>query len=192
MGVLSPFTSRRDDDGTDPEQKFGFRAFIAAVNEDFESSDIDPLLKVLPVLDADAETAGRKAQEGTTVDHVLRESSKSSELDEMRPFLLAIPGWVNLFDPPAARRLVRLVATVLGSSQKAARSLNATSGANSFAHTRRLVTLATSSLRFFCEDALQAVLQLMYLVEKRYNNMAPLLRMCQPLHECAWHVCIKC
>ncbi|CAE7518887.1 unnamed protein product [Symbiodinium sp. CCMP2592] len=163
-----------DDDGAEPDRKFGFRAFIAAVNDEFESSDILPLLEVFPELDAAAETTGRKAEEGTTVDHILRECRKSSKLEEMRPFLLELPRWVNLFDPSAARRLVRLVATMLGASQKAAHSLNATSGGNSFAHTRRMVTLMTSSLRFFCEDALQAILQLMYLVEKRYNKMVML------------------
>ncbi|CAE7518873.1 unnamed protein product [Symbiodinium sp. CCMP2592] len=173
-GSSVTFHFETDDDGTDPERKFGYRAFIAAVNDEFESSDIEPLLKVLPELDACADTAGRRAQEGTTVDHILQECRKSSKLEKMRPFLLEIPGWVNMFDPSAARRLVRLVATMLGASQKAAHSLNATSGANSFAHTRRIVTLATTSLRFFCEDALQAILQLMYLVEKRYNRMVML------------------
>ena len=180
-GNVVTFRFSTDNDGPyggeDPKTKLGYRAFVAAVNHEFDGSDVKTLLKVLlPALEADAETAGREVQEGETVDQILTECKKFSKLEEIKPFLLEIPRWVNLFDPAAARRLVRLVATTLGASQKAARSLNATSGGDSFAHTRRIVTLATSSLRFFCEDALQAILQLMYLVEKRYNTMAPLLQ----------------
>merc|ERR1712048_1298908 len=58
----------------------------------------------------------------------------------------------------------------LAKGRSLAKAVNDASGTSAFVRVNKIASFATTGLRFFCEDLLQAILQTVYIITEQFNG----------------------